>query len=182
MPTDLSLYNNSWYRPGSKFKILSWMIVSTLFFRHSLAAFNKLKIILLKAFGAKIGRGVVIKPSVIIKYPWLLEIGNHTWIGEKVWIDNLAKVQIGSNVCISQGAYLLTGNHDYKSNKFSLKINPVVIQDGVWIGAKAVVCPGVVCGHHSVLNVMSVATSNMEPSLIYQGNPAVAFRERVFNS
>jgi acetyltransferase-like isoleucine patch superfamily enzyme len=77
----------------------------------------------LQGFSVKVVWGqnwqwVNIKPSVNIKYPWLLEVGDHVWIGEEVWIDNLAKVRIGSNVCISQGAMLLTGNHDFTKSTF----------------------------------------------------------------
>ena len=72
-----------------------------------------IKVALLRAFGANIGKGLVIKNNVIIKSPWYLTIGDNCWLGEGCWIDNLDRVTIGSNVCISQGAMLLTGNHDY---------------------------------------------------------------------
>jgi putative colanic acid biosynthesis acetyltransferase WcaF len=130
-------------------------------------------------FGAKIGTGVVIKPGVNIKYPWFLEMGDHCWIGEEVWIDNLALVSIGNNVCLSQGAYLFTGSHDYKKRSFDLITKPIVLEDGVWIGAKATVCPSVTCHSHSVLAVGSVATGDLEAYSIYQGNPAIKKRERV---
>ena len=133
----------------------------------------------LKLFGAKIGKGVVIKPNVNIKYPWLLEIGDHTWVGEKVWIDNLAKVTIGSNVCLSQGAMLLCGNHNYKKTTFDLILGEIVLEDGTWIGAHAVVCPGVTTGSHSILAVNSVANKDLESYSVYQGNPAVKIRERI---
>ena len=80
--------------------------------RASWNPFMTLKVRLLKMFGAKIGKGLVIKNNVIIKQPWYLTIGDDCWIGENVWIDNIDKVSIGSDVCISQGAMLLTGNHD----------------------------------------------------------------------
>ena len=73
------------------------------------------KAIILRVFGAKVGKGLVIRTHVRIKQPWRLSIGDHVWIGESVWIDNLVQVAIASNVCLSQGAFLLTGNHDYKS-------------------------------------------------------------------
>ena len=129
-------------------------------------------------FGAKIGKGVNIKPSVNIKYPWLLEVGDYVWIGEKVWIDNLAKVTIGNNVCLSQGAMLLTGNHDFTRKSFDLKIGEIVLEDGVWIGARAVVCPGVTCYSHSVLSVCSIANYDMETFSIYKGNPAIKVKPR----
>jgi putative colanic acid biosynthesis acetyltransferase WcaF len=142
---------------------------------------SSLKSKVLRAFGAKVGNGVVIKPNVNIKYPWFLEIGDHCWIGEGVWIDNLANVILGDNVVLSQGAYLLTGSHDYKKEAFDLLLGEIVLEDGVWIGEKATVCPGVTCESHSVLSVGSVATKDLEAYSIYQGNPAVKKRERVIN-
>ncbi len=124
------------------------------------------------------GRGVVIKPAVHIKYPWFLIVGDQVWIGEKVWIDNLAEVKIDSDSCISQGAMLLTGNHDYKSPSFDLITKSIQIERGAWIGAKSVVCPGILVGSHSVLTVGSVATKKMEPYLIYSGNPAIPVKKR----
>ena len=134
---------------------------------------------LLKLFGAKMGTNVVIKPNVNIKYPWFLTIADDSWIGESVWIDNLAQVNIGKNVVLSQNAYLLTGSHDYKKETFDLILGEITLEEGVWIGAKAVVCPNVTGFSHSVLAVGSVTTHNMEAYTIYQGNPAVKKRERV---
>ncbi len=129
-------------------------------------------------FGAKIGKKVVVKPGVNIKSPWLLSVDDHVWIGENVWIDNLVKVTIASNCCISQGAMLLTGNHNYKKTTFDLVTGEIKLEEGTWIGAKAVVCPGVVCHSHALLTVASVATSNLEAYGIYQGNPAKKIRTR----
>jgi putative colanic acid biosynthesis acetyltransferase WcaF len=139
---------------------------------------SSFKVKLLRQFGATVGSGVVIKPDVNIKYPWFLEIGDDCWIGEGVWVDNLAKVTIGSNVVLSQGAYLLTGSHDYTKESFDLMLNEIILEDGVWIGAKATVCPGVVCKSHAVLAVGSVATKELKAFSVYQGNPAVCKRER----
>lgn len=182
MQVDLSSYNNKEYKPGGWFKRMLWHCVNGMFFRSGLFPFYGIKTGLLKLFGARIGKGVLIKPYVNIKYPWFLEIGNHTWVGENVWIDNLCTVKIGSNVCLSQGAYLLTGNHNYKKAGFDLMIRPISIADGVWIGAKAVVCPGVSCATHSILSVGSVANSDLEAFGIYQGNPAVKAGERIIEA
>jgi len=139
---------------------------------------SKLKVTILKQFGTKIGYNVTIKPNVNIKYPWFLEIGSHVWIGEGVWIDNLAQVNIGNNVCLSQDAYLLTGSHNYKKSSFDLILGSITLEDGVWIGAKATVCPNVTCKSHSVLAVGSVTSSDLQEYIIYQGNPALAKRKR----
>jgi putative colanic acid biosynthesis acetyltransferase WcaF len=177
--TDLSQYNNDWYRPGAGVvKRSLWFMVNAILFKSSLWPCSGVKVHVLKWFGARVGRGVNIKPSVSIKYPWRLSLGAYVWIGEDAWIDNLADVQIGDHVCISQGAMLLTGNHDFKKSTFDLLTRPIALEDGVWIGAQSVVCPGVTCKSHSVLSVGSVATKDLEGFTIYQGNPAQPVRKR----
>ncbi len=177
--------NNSSYKTtieinASKPKQIVWYFVNIIFFKNALNVFSGTKVFLLKLFGAKIGSGVIIKPSVNIKYPWKLQIGDHSWIGEEVWIDNLCEVVIGNHVTLSQGAMLLTGNHNYAKTSFDLITKNIVLENGVWIGAKSVVCPGVICGSHAILSVGSTATQNLEAYKIYQGNPAVFVKERVF--
>lgn len=176
--TNLSKYSNKDYNPGSTFKRISWYLVSMLFFRTAFPWPTKIKVLLLRIYGAKIGKGVVLKPSILIKYPWFLSIGDFTWLGELVWIDNLVNVSIGSNACVSQGAMLLTGNHNYKKSSFDLMTKPIVLEDGVWIGARSTVCPGVKCGSHAVLSVGSVATSNLKTYSVYSGNPATEVKTR----
>jgi len=149
-----------------------------LFFKTIFPFPSTLKIKLLKLFGARIGKNLVIKPNTNIKYPWFLTIGDNCWIGEEVWIDNLAQVRMGSNVCLSQGSYLLTGSHNYKKESFDLILGEIILEDGVWIGAKAIVCPNITCKTHSVLSVNSVATSDLKAYSIYQGNPAQFKRKR----
>jgi putative colanic acid biosynthesis acetyltransferase WcaF len=149
-----------------------------LFLVNPLNPISKLKVLLLRMFGAKVGKGVVIKPSVNIKYPWLLEIGDYTWIGEHVWIDNLAKVKIGANCCLSQGAMLLCGNHNYKLETFDLIVKAITLEDGAWVGAMSTVCPGVTLKSHAILTVDSVATETLEAYSLYKGNPAVKIRDR----
>lgn len=180
MAVDLSSYNNNWYNPGSALKRFCWYWVNTVFFKTGLFPFYKFKTFLLSLFGAKVGKGVLIKPFVNIKYPWLLELGDHIWIGEHVWIDNLAKVTIGNNVCLSQSAFLLTGNHNYTKTGFDLMVKPIILEDAVWIGANAIVCPGITCASHAILSVGSVATSNLEAYGIYSGNPAIKIKDRIF--
>ncbi len=179
MKVDNSKFDNTWFVPGrSKIIQVLWYFTNSIVFNSSLFPINSVKLVLLRFFGANIGQEVIIKPCVNIKYPWKLEIGDNTWIGENVWIDNLADVKIGNNVCISQGAMLLTGNHDYKKSSFDLIIGEIELEDGTWIGAKSIVCPGVRCCSHSILAVNSVATKDMAPYTIYQGNPAKSIRKR----
>lgn len=180
--TDLSSFDNSDYKPGGLVQRVLWYVVSPMVFKNSLFVFMRPKRFLLRLFGAKIGRGLIIKPCVNIKYPWRLVVGDHCWIGEQVWIDNLNQVVIGDHVCLSQGAMLLCGNHDYKKPSFDLITGPIHIDDGAWIGAKTMVCPGVKVGSHAILAVTSTATSDLDAWAIYQGNPAVKIRDRKFNA
>jgi putative colanic acid biosynthesis acetyltransferase WcaF len=177
--TNLSTFNNAWYQPGAgKIKQVLWYFINILFFINPLNPLSALKVMLLRWFGAKVGKGVVIKPAVNIKYPWRLHIGNHVWIGEHVWIDNLAEVNIQDHVCISQGAMLLTGSHNYKKTSFDLLTGTITLAQGSWVGAKAIVCPGITLHSHAVLAVNSVATHPLEAYFIYQGNPAQKKRKR----
>jgi putative colanic acid biosynthesis acetyltransferase WcaF len=180
MKTDLKSYDNSWYSPGRNFLArLLWHYVNAFFITSSFIPSRSVKVFFLRLFGAKVGEGVNIKAGVNIKYPWNLTVGDYSWLGEGVWIDSLARVSIGNNVVISQGAMLLTGNHDYTKSTFDLMVKEIVVEDGVWIGAQAVVCPGVICRSHSILSVGSVATKELGAYTIYQGNPAVEVRRRV---
>ena len=176
--TDLSKFDIGNYQAGTKIKIYIWFFINYYIFDSALPWPYKLKRLLLIWFGATIGRGLVIKPKVRIKYPWRLSVGNYCWIGESVWIDNLEHVYIGNNVSISQGAMLLTGNHDYTKSNFPYRLGKITIDDGVWIGAKAVVCPGIRCASHSILTVNSVASKDLNEWSIYAGNPAAFVRIR----
>jgi len=119
-----------------------WYIINNLIL-NSFFPFSNIKVFVLRLFGAKIGKNVIIKPYIKVKYPWNLKIGDNSWIGEEVWIDNLEEVLIDENCCISQGVYLCTGSHNFKSEKFDLIKEKIVIKRSSWIGAKAVICPGV---------------------------------------
>ncbi|MEM6763296.1 MAG: WcaF family extracellular polysaccharide biosynthesis acetyltransferase [Bacteroidota bacterium] len=177
---DLSIYDNSDFHVGaSRWRVISWFLVQAVLFKNPLIVSYSFKRFLLRSFGAKVGEGVIIKPGVRVKYPWLLEVGAHSWVGEGVWIDNLVPVKLGESVCLSQGAMLLTGNHNYSKASFDLITGSIELEDGVWIGAKAVVCPGVHAETHAVLAVGSVASENLEAYQIYRGNPAKKVRERV---
>lgn len=176
---DLSKFKHNYSPNRNAIVRFIWYIVNVLFFKSSFSLSSKFKVFCLKLFGAKVGKGVVIKPCVNIKYPWNLKIGDYSWIGENVWIDNLEIVDIGKNVCISQGAMLLTGNHNYKLVTFDYNGKLIKIEDGVWIGAQSVVCPGVVCKNHSILSVGSVAKKDLFEYTIYSGNPAIEVKKRL---
>ncbi len=154
-----------------------WVILQALFVTSRMPGAVHRKI-LLKLFGARIGAGVVFRPGLKVKFPWRLEIGEHAWIGEDVWIDNPAPVRIGDHCCISQGAYLCAGSHDWSSTTFDLVTKPIVIRDQTWICARATVGPGVTVEEGAVLALGSVATVDLRAWWIHRGVPAVPVRER----
>jgi putative colanic acid biosynthesis acetyltransferase WcaF len=178
---DNSAYRASIDIGASRIKQVCWYLVNIIFFKNPFNILSSVKVTLLRWFGARLGRGVVVKPAVNIKYPWKLQVGDHSWIGEDVWIDNLSDVIIGNNVTLSQGSLLLTGSHDHSRTSFDFLSYPIVLEDGVWIGAKAVVGGGITCRTHSILGINSVAEKDLEPFIIYKGNPAVPVLKRTIS-
>jgi len=177
--TDLSRFSNPGFdRGASRFKEALWVLVRCLFFAPALPWPSALRVFLLRRFGAKIGQGVVIRSQVNITFPWKLALGDHVWLGEECWLLNLAPITIASHVCLSQRAFLCTGNHDYTAPTFDLITRPILIEAGAWIGATAFVGPGITVGSHAVLTAGSVATRNLKPFGIYRGNPAEWVKDR----
>ena len=128
--------------------------------------------VVLRLFGAKIGSGGRIKPRVQVTCPWNLIVGNSCWLGEGLWIDNISKVQLGNFVCVSQGVYLCTGNHNYRSKFFDLNSSPILIHDEVWIAAFSIVAPGTVVREAAVIGLGSVISGEIPPKSIVRGNPS----------
>ncbi len=170
---DLASYSNRGYRPGRGLMTRClWYVVSLLVFESGWFPASKLKCWLLRLFGARLGKGVVIKPQVRIKYPWRLSLGDHCWIGQEAWIDNLADVQIGHHVCISQRVYICTGSHDYRERSFDLITRSVQIHDGAWLGAGSLILAGNKIGANAIVAAGSVVTKDVGDAAIVAGNPA----------
>jgi len=183
MPVDLSSYSPGNFKRGAgRSREFVWLFVSLLLFRLCPLSLSRLKCFILRVFGAHIGKNVTIKPQVKITFPWKLSIGDNVWLGEGCWLLNLDEVKIGSNVCISQRAFLCTGSHNYKSSTFDLITKPIIVEDGAWLGAGCWVGPGVRVRAESVLTAGSVTTKDLERSGIYRGNPAVLVKQRIISS
>lgn len=165
-------------RGASRFKESIWYIVKMLFFLTPIPVPQIIKAVFLSWFGAKIGKGIIIKPRVNIHMPWKLELGDDSWIGEEVFILNFEPVKIGKNVCISQRAFLCGGNHDYLDPAFKYRNGPITIQDGAWVGANCFVGPNITIGTDTVVAAGSVVTSNLTPNSVYKGNPACRVKNR----
>jgi putative colanic acid biosynthesis acetyltransferase WcaF len=151
---------------------IAWLVVNSVVFLNPLVTSYGLKRAVLRLFGARIGKGVLIKPSVNIKYPWHLSIGEYTWIGERAWLDCTSPLRIGSHVVISQGVYLCCGMHDWADPGMGSESAPIVVEDGVWIAAFARVAGNVTIGQEAIVAIGGVVFSDCEPRGTYRGNPA----------
>lgn len=179
MTVKLAQFRNGWYHPGRSFPVqAAWFFLGLPLLRSALLPSSRLRVSLLRLFGAKVGQGVVVKPGVRVKFPWRLSLGDHCWLGEDCWIDNLADVVLDDNVCISQGAYLCTGNHDWSDPSFGLIVKPIVLRSGSWAGARSMLAPGVVLGEGAILAAGAVAYKNIPAWEIHSGNPAAFVRQR----
>lgn len=141
-------------------------------FRAALPIPSAVRCACLRIFGATVGKGVVIRSGVNVSFPWRLSIGDHVWIGEEVTILSLAPVDIESNVCVSQRAFLCTGSHDYKDPAFGLITKPIRLESGCWVAAMCFVGPGVVIGRGGVCTAGSIVTKTTSPFTLVTGNPA----------
>src|SRR4030095_13933430 len=158
-------------RGASRLKEAAWVVVRWIFFQTSFPWPSQLRVALLRLFGAKIGRGVVIRANVNISFPWRLTIGDHVWIGEDVGILTLARVTIESNVCISQRTYLCTGSHDFRREDFQLQVSPITVRSGSWIAACAFIAQGVEIGDDSVVSAGAVVFDSVPPNSFVRDNP-----------
>jgi putative colanic acid biosynthesis acetyltransferase WcaF len=156
----------------------TWLVAQALILASPLPG-SRLRAWLLRRFGAHVGQHVTIKPGLRVKFPWRLHVGDHSWIGEDVWIDNLADVRIGDHCCISQGVYLCTGNHDWSRPSFDLVVQPISIESQCWLAARSVVGPGVTVQEGAVLGLGSVAARDLEAWQVHVGTPAAPVRPRV---
>jgi putative colanic acid biosynthesis acetyltransferase WcaF len=165
-------------RGRSRLVEATWYLVKCLFFLSPLPWPSSFKCALLRIFGAKIGKGVIIKPRVNIHFPWKLTVGDFAWIGEEVFILNFEPVAIGAHCAISQRAFLCTGNHDYREPDMPYRNQPITVEDGAWVGAQVFVAPGVTIGTEAVITAGSVVTKNQPEHMVCGGNPCVSIRPR----
>jgi putative colanic acid biosynthesis acetyltransferase WcaF len=170
---DLRQYDQSKYdrgRPG--WFVLLWWLVQAIAFPLSPHTFNGFRQLLLRLFGAKIGKGVVIRPTARFTYPWKVEIGDYSWIGDDVVFYSLDQIRIGCHCSISQKSYLCTGSHDIQDPTFGLIISPITIGNGVWIATDCFIAPGVYIGANAVIGARSSVFSNIPAQHVCWGSPA----------
>ena len=155
-----------------------WLIQSTLF-SFSPQFMYRWRNFLLRLFGAKIGKNVIIRPSVRTTYPWKLTIGDNAWVGDYVELYTLGEITIGKDAVVSQRSYLCTGSHDHTSEKFDIYANPIVIEDQAWVATDVFIAPGVTIGKGAVIGSRSSVYKDMPSGMICIGSPAAPIKPRI---
>ena len=167
------------FRGKNAFVVQLWWLVQSILFRTSPQFFYSWRNFLLRLFGAKIGKKVIIRPSAKITYPWKLTIGDYSWIGDDVNLYTLGEIDIGNNVVISQRSYLCTGSHDYLQTNFPIYQKPIKIHDQVWIATDVFIAPGVIIEDGSLIGARSSVFKNIPSNKICAGSPVKIIRERI---
>lgn len=167
----------AWGRP--KLIVYLWALAELIFVSSAWQVSSRLRIAVLRLFGARIGRGVIFRPRTRVKFPWNLRVGDRAWIGEGAWIHNQDLVTVGHDAVLSQEAFITTGSHAHRRD-MALVTKPVVVEPGAWVTTRSIVLGGTIVGRSSVLSPNSVAGPNqiLQPGDIYSGNPAQKVGER----
>jgi putative colanic acid biosynthesis acetyltransferase WcaF len=167
------------FRGRSKITVQLWWAVQNTLFALSPQVLYGWRRFLLRLFGAKIGKGVLIRATARITYPWNVEIGEDSWIGEDNVLYSLGKITIGNNVALAHKVYINTGGHDYMKNTFDIFSLPVIIEDQCWITNDVYVAPGVTIGKGSIVAARSSVFKNIPEGKIYAGTPAKELKNRL---
>lgn len=177
---DLRRYDQSWFergRPG--WYILLWWLVQALLFPLTPHSAHGLRVWLLRRFGARIGRGVSIRPTARFTYPWKVKIGDYSWVGDDVVFYSLDQITLGEHCVISQKSYLCTGSHDPQDPAFGLQTAPIVIGNGAWLATDCFVAPGVQIGANAVIGARSTVLKDIPNQQVCWGSPCQPRYERV---
>jgi len=160
---DLGMFTGDGYDKGRPFIIrVLWLLASGCIVMRWWCP-KAIRTALLRAFGAKIGSGALVRHNVRIHWPWKLRIGDHSWVGPGTWILNLEPVSIGSHTCISQDVFVCTGSHDRRSPSFEFDNAPISIGDYVWVCARSTILRGVSIGDGATIGATSLVTGDVKP-------------------
>ncbi len=166
------------FRGRSKITVQLWWMVQATLFALSPQVLYPWRRFLLRIFGAKIGRKVIIRPSVKITYPWKLTVGDYSWIGDEVVLYSLGEITIGANAVVSQKSYLCTGSHDYDKQEFPIYSKPITIEDQCWLATDVYVAPGVTIGKGTVVGARSSVYKDLPAGKVCVGNPVKIIKDR----
>lgn len=166
------------FRGKNAFIVQLWWIVQGTLFKMSPQFLYGYRNFLLRLFGAKIGKNVIIRPTVRVTYPWKVTIGDYSWIGDDVVLYSLGEIEIGTNVVISQKSYLCAASHDYLKSDFPIFAKKIVIEDECWLATDVFVAPGITIKKATVVGARSSVYKNLPANKVCTGNPAKIIRER----
>ncbi len=166
------------FRGRSGLIVQLWWFVQAVLFKTSPQILYGWRRFILRLFGAKIGKGVVIRPSVTITYPWRVSIGNYSWIGDNVTLYSLGEIRIGKNVVISQKSYLCAASHDYNKEDFPIWAKKITIEDGCWLATDVYVAPGITINKSTIVGARSSVFRDLPSLKICIGSPAKPVKDR----
>jgi len=166
------------FRGRSAIAVQLWWLVQATLFRWSPQFLYGWRRLLLRLFGAEIGKNVIIRPSVTVTYPWKLKIGDHSWIGDDVVLYTLGEITIEDNVVISQRSYICTGSHDYSKPSFDIYAKPILVKQQAWLATDVFVAPGITIGKAAVIGARSSVFKDIPEAMICTGNPATPVKTR----
>lgn len=161
-----------------KFVVFLWNCCQETLFRFSPAPCYGFRRWLLKLFGCKLGEAVRVRPRARLHYPWRIEIGDYSAIGDDAWLYSIAPIKIGEHTTISQKSFLCTATHDYNNPRFKLTHQPISVGNGVWIAADVFVAPGVTIGDNAVIGARSSVFHDMPPGMVSYGYPCCPIKPR----
>ncbi len=159
------------YSKSEQVRRVFWMVGSRLISLSPRPAFGWRRMVL-RLFGAKVGKQVNIYPSTRIYMPWNVELGDLTALGEDTFIYSLGKVTLGRNVTVSYRAHLCAGTHDLNDPALPLLKPPITLDEGVWVGTDAFIGPGVCVGKFAVVGARAVVIKDVVQLQVVAGNPA----------
>jgi putative colanic acid biosynthesis acetyltransferase WcaF len=166
------------FRGRSAWFVQFWWLIHWFLFRPSPQFLYGWRRFLLRLFGAKIGREVLVRSTASITYPWKVSIGDYSWIGDDVVLYSLGEIQIGRHTVVSQRSYLCTGSHDYTRPSFDIFARPIELGDQVWIAADVYISPGVCVGDGAVVGSRSSVFHDIPAGMVCFGNPAAPLKAR----
>ncbi|KQC32389.1 acyl transferase [Nonlabens sp. YIK11] len=166
------------FRGRSALTVQLWWLVQSTLFACSPQFMYGWRRFLLRAFGAKIGRNVIVRPTARFQFPWKISIGHNSWIGDEVNLYSLGKIEIGDDVVISQRSYICTGTHDPFKHTFDISSHKIIIEDQCWLATDVFVAPGVTIGRGTVIGARSSVFKNLPSGKVCMGSPAVVIKDR----
>jgi len=167
------------FRGRSAAIVQLWWLVSSSLFSYSPQFMYGWRRWLLRLFGAKVGKGVLVRPSVKVTYPWKLSIGNFAWIGDEVVLYSLGEIEIGDSSVVSQRSYLCAASHDYSKPDFPIYDRKICIGAQAWLATDVFVAPGVTIGEGAVVGARSSVFHDLPPMTVCMGSPAKPIKPRL---